>query len=444
MEPPETRYAKSGDVNIAHQVVGDGPIDIVLVDNWFSHVEAMWDVPPLARLVERLARFARVLVFDKRGTGLSDPVPITSLPSIEEWMDDVVAVMDAARSERAALIAGLASGFMAMTFAATYPERTSALALIDCYARFAEAPDYPWGGSPEEVARRVNAVREGWGKGLLLDEFAPSVAGDSYLRRVWSRYERVCASPGSALAMVRMFNETDVRHVLPSIRVPTLVVHRAEAVRISSAYSRYLAEHIAGAKYVEVPGIDNLIWAGDQDAMSAELQEFITGVRPAPEPDRVLATVLFTDIVDSTKLAAELGDRRWRDVLRRHDVSVRSELERFRGREIKNTGDGVLATFDGPARAIRCAAAIGMGVRPLDLEIRAGLHTGEIELSGEDVQGIAVHIGARVAAMARPGEVLVSSTVRDLVAGSELEFEDRGRHSLKGVPGEWHLYAVKS
>ena len=444
MQNPETRYAKSGDVNIAHQVVGDGPIDIVLVDQWFSHVEAMWDVPPLARLVERLARFARVLLFDKRGTGLSDPVPITSLPSIEEWMDDVVAVMDAAGSERAALIAGLASGFMAMTFAATYPERTSALVLVDCYPRFAVAPDYPWGGTGEERARRLDVVRERWGTGLLLDEFAPSVAGDSYLRRVWSRYERVSVSPGSALAMVRMMNETDIRHVLPTIRVPTLVMNRAGAMRIPSAHSRYIAERIAGARYVEVPGIDNLMWAGDQEAVAAEIQAFITGVRPAPEPDRVLATVLFTDIVDSTKLASELGDRRWREVLGRHDAAVRSELERFRGRQIKNTGDGVLATFDGPARAIRCAAAIGMAVRPLDLEIRAGLHTGEIELSGEDVQGIAVHIGARVAAMARSGEVLVSSTVKDLVAGSGLDFEDRGAHAIKGVPGEWRLYAVKS
>ena len=444
MQDPETRYAKSGDVNIAYQVVGDGPIDIVLVDQWFSHVEAMWDVPPLARRIERLAGFSRVLVFDKRGTGLSDPVPITSLPSIEEWMDDVVAVMDAAGSQGAALIANLAGGFMGMTFAATYPERTSALVLVDCYPRFAAAPDYPWGGTGEEQARRLDAVRERWGTGLLLDEFAPSVAGDSYLRRVWSRYERVSVSPGSALAMVRMMNETDVRHVLPTIRVPTLVMNRAGAIRIPSAHSRYIAERIAGARYVEVPGIDNLIWAGDQEAVAAEIQEFITGVRPAPEPDRVLATVLFTDIVDSTKLASELGDRRWREVLGRHDAAVRSELERFRGRKIKNTGDGVLATFDGPARAIRCAAAIGMAVRPLDLEIRAGLHTGEIELSGEDVQGIAVHIGARVAAMARSGEVLVSSTVKDLVAGSGLEFEDRGAHPIKGVPGEWRLYAVKS
>jgi class 3 adenylate cyclase len=244
--------------------------------------------------------------------------------------------------------------------------------------------------------------------------------------------------------MVRMMNETDIRHVLPTIRVPTLVMNRAGAMRIPSAHSRYIAERIAGARYVEVPGIDNLMWAGDQEAVAAEIQAFITGVRPAPEPDRVLATVLFTDIVDSTKLASELGDRRWREVLGRHDAAVRSELERFRGRQIKNTGDGVLATFDGPARAIRCAAAIGMAVRPLDLEIRAGLHTGEIELSGEDVQGIAVHIGARVAAMARSGEVLVSSTVKDLVAGSGLDFEDRGAHAIKGVPGEWRLYAVKS
>jgi class 3 adenylate cyclase len=444
VQPPETRYAKSGDLNIAHQVIGQGPIDVVLVDQWFSHMDGLWDVPPLAELVERLATFSRVITFDQRGIGLSDPVPIASLPSIEEWMDDLRAVMDAVGSERAALIAGLAAGFMATVFAATYPGRASSLVLVDTFPRFVRAPDYPWGAPAAERTRRLDEVQAEWGRGLMLHQFAPSMAGDRRLQEAWARYERQSASPGTALAMVGMLYESDIRHVLPTIQIPTLVIARGQADRIPPGHSRYLADHIPGAKYVELPGIDTLMWAGDQEATVAEIQEFITGARPVPEPDRVLATVLFTDIVRSTDLAAELGDHRWRGVLAEHDRIVRRQLDRFRGREVKTTGDGFLATFDGPARAIRCAGAIRDGVRALEIEVRAGLHTGEIEVIGGDVGGIAVHIGARVAALAGADQVLVSSTVKDLVAGSGIEFEDRGTHSLKGVPGEWRLFAVKS
>jgi class 3 adenylate cyclase len=441
VELPQTQYAKSGDLHVAYQVVGAGPSDLVVVDQWFSHVDGQWDFPPLAALIERLASFSRVLLFDERGIGLSDPVSVDSLPSIEEWMDDLRAAMDAAGWERAALVAGLAGGLMAMVFAATYPERVSALVLVDCFARLVRAPDYPMGAPPEEAILRVRQAETGWGRGLLLDLFAPSAANDARLREAWARYERQAASPGSAVAMVRVIYESDIRHVLPAIRVPTLVIGRGPQ-RMSQ--SRYLAENIRDAKYVELPGDDSLIWAGDQQALVSEMEEFITGVRPVPEPDRVLATVLFTDIVGSTDEAARLGDRRWRDLLQDHNAVIRRELERFRGREVQALGDGFLATFDGPARAIRSARAISEAVRRLGIDVRAGLHTGEIELLGEDIGGIAVHIGARVSAKAGPGEVLVSSTVKDLVAGSGIEFEDRGRHALKGVPGEWQLFAVGS
>jgi class 3 adenylate cyclase len=412
------------------------------VDQWFSHVEAQWDVPPLARFLNRVASFSRVLVFDKRGTGLSDPVAVSALPSLEQWMDDLRAVLDDARIEHAALLGGVAGALMIMPFAATYPDRTRALVLVDPFARFAEALDYPIGLSSPEIARRLKLFGR-WGEGGLLDIMAPTAARDPAFRALWGRYERQSASPGAAIAMVRMMYEADVRSVLPAIRVPTLVIHRREAARIGPALGRYVADHIAGARFVEVPGSDDFMWAGDQDAVLEEIQEFLTGVRPVPEPDRVLATVLFTDIVGSTEEAARRGDRAWRDVLDRHHAVVRRELERFRGREIDTSGDGFLATFDGPARAIRCARAICADVRSLGLEIRAGLHTGEVELVGTDVAGIAVHIGARVAAMAGAGEVLVSSTVRDLVAGSGIEFVDRGVHELKGVPGEWRLFAVE-
>jgi class 3 adenylate cyclase len=442
VNPPKTSYAKSGDLHIAYQVVGEGAIDVVLVDQWFSHMDGLWDVPPLARLVERLGSFSRVITFDERGIGLSDPVPTTSLPSIEEWMDDLRAVMDTVGSERAAVVAGLAAGFMATVFVATYPERVSALVLVDTFPRFTRTPDYPWGASAEERTQRLKEVEAGWGQGLMLQQFAPSMAADGQLRDAWARYERQAASPGSALAMVDMLYHSDIRAVLPTISVPTLVMARGEAQRIPPAHSRYMAAHISGARYVELPGTDTLMWAGDQDATVGEIQEFLTGVRPVSEPDRVLATVMFTDIVGSTERASRMGDRAWRELLDRHHVVVRQELGRFRGKEIVTAGDGFLATFDGPGRAIRCARSIVDKVRALGLEIRAGLHTGEIELVGDDVRGIAVHIGARVVALAGPGEVLVSSTVRDLVAGSGIDFEDRGAHSLKGITNEWRLFLV--
>ena len=441
---PETRYARRGDVHLAYQVLGSGPPDILLLDQWFSHMEAQWDVPPLAEFRERLASFGRLIMFDKRGSGLSDPVPTSHLPSVEEWMDDVPTVLDAVGSEQAALVTNIGGGIMAMTFAAAHPERVSSLILVDCFARFLAAPDYPFGAPLEEVDRTLGHAESEMGRGLMIDLFAPSVAHDERLRRAWARYERQASSPGATIATVRMIYESDVRGILPAIRVPTLVIHRAGAREFPVEHGRYLAAHIPGAKYVELPGIDNLIWAGDQDAIVAEIQDFVTGVRPAPEPRRVLATVLFTDIVDSTRHAAALGDDRWRALLDEHYRVARHAIERFGGHEVKTVGDGVLATFDGPARAIRAAAAIRDGVRELGIEIRAGLHAGEIEIQPGDVGGLAVHIGSRISALAGAGEVLVSGTVKDLVAGSGLAFEDRGTHVLKGVPDEWRLFAVVS
>jgi class 3 adenylate cyclase len=434
-----TRYAKSGDFHIAYRTLGDGPIDIVLVQQWFSNVEIERDVPPLARFNDRLGLFSRVLLFDKRGVGLSDPVPASALPPIEEWMDDLRAVMDAAGSERAAVVASMGGGYLATVFAATYPERTTALVLIDAFARFSRGDGYDLGPSPQSTAARVRQF-ERWGEGMMLDLFAPD-ENEAATRSSWARYERLSVSPGTAMTMVRMIDATDVRGVLPAIRVPTLVIARSNSA-VDPSHSRYLAEHIEGARYVEIEGTSSLIWAGDQSAMVREIQHFLTGVRPAPEPDRALATIMFTDIVGSTDLAASVGDARWRLVLDEHNRIVREQLGRFRGREVKTTGDGFLAAFDGPARGIRCAQAITEAVRDAGVEIRAGLHTGEVDLFGDDLGGIAVHIGARVAALAAAGEVLVSSTVKDLVVGSGIGFDDRGTHPLKGVPGEWRLFAV--
>jgi class 3 adenylate cyclase len=440
---PETRYARLGDLHLAYQVLGSGPPDILLLDQWFSHMEAQWDVSPLATFRERLASFGRLIMFDKRGTGLSDPVPTSALPTVEAWMDDVPAVLDAVGSERAHLITNIGGGIMAMTFAAAHPERVLSLILVDCFARFQVAPDFPIGAPAEAVPEALAQAEADTGRGVMIDLFAPSLAGDDRLRRAWSRYERQAASPGSTVAIVRLIYESDVRSVLSAIRLPTLVIHRKDARAFRVEHGRYLAEHIEGAKYVELPGIDNLIWAGDQDAIVAEIQDFVTGVRPAPAPHRVLATVLFTDIVGSTRLAAELGDERWHALLGEHNRVARAQLERFGGNEVKTVGDGFLATFDGPARAIRCALAIRDGLGELGLEIRAGLHTGEIEVQSDDIAGLAVHIGARISGLAQGGEVLVSSTVRDLVVGSGLAFEDRGSHELKGVPGEWRVLAVR-
>lgn len=437
MEVPETRYAKSGDVHIAYQVVGDGPFDLVLVPGWVSHLEHAWEEPTNARFMHRMASFSRLIMLDKRGTGLSDRVSLAELPSLEERMDDVRAVMDAVESERAALVGVSGGGSMCALFAATHPERTSALVLYGANAR------HPLHGLPDRRLQPIlDAFERDWGKDTGVGMSAPSRANDPQYRRWASRLWRLGASPGAGVALLRMAASIDVTHVLPTIYVPTLILHRTGDQMVPVDQSRYLAENIPEAKYVELPGNDHMPFVGDADAILDEIQEFLTGVRPGREPERVLATVLFTDIVGSTERAAELGDRRWQELLGGYYALARRELERFRGREVKTTGDGFLATFDGPARGVRCACAIGDQARGLGLPIRAGLHTGECETIGEDIGGIAVHIGARVAAEAAPGQVLVSSTVKDLVAGSGLRFEDCGPHRLKGVPEEWRLFAV--
>jgi class 3 adenylate cyclase len=436
---PETRYARSGDVNIAYQVVGDGPFDLVYVPGWISNVELMWEEPNHARLLRRLASFSRLILFDKRGTGMSDPVAVDRLPTLEERMDDVRAVMDAAGSEEGALFGSSEGGLMSTLFAATHPERTRALVTHAIYAKRLWSPDYPWAPTPEARAAEIEETERTWGGEMDISVLAPS-ADEGFKRRAVA-YLRRSASPGAAVALLRMNSQIDVRGVLPTIGVPTLVLHRLGDLDVKVEEARWIASQISGAKLVELPGDDHLIWAGDVDELVDEVEHFLTGVRPVRDPDRVLATVMFTDIVGSTERAAALGDRRWRAVLEQHHSVVRRELERFRGREVDTAGDGFLATFDGPARGIRCACAARDAVRSLDLEIRAGLHTGECELMADKVGGIAVHTGARVAALAAPGEVLVSSTVKDLVAGSGIEFGDHGEHELKGV-GAWRLYSV--
>jgi pimeloyl-ACP methyl ester carboxylesterase len=435
----QTKYAKSGDVHIAYRVFGDGPHDIVLIPGTISHVELYWEFPMNEYLLKRLTSFARVIVFDKRGQGLSDRVAEQTL---EERIADVRAVMDAAGSERATVYGWSEGGAMSLMFAATYPERTSGLVL---YATFATMTAEPW-AVPLEIAEQILAHWVGhWGEGMIIAINAPSRANDEAFMQWGARLERASASPGSIEALLRANYEIDVRHILPSIQVPTLIAHRTGDSLVPVEMGRYLAQNIPGAKYVELPGNDHMLQALDQDVLDVlidEIEELITGVRHRPEPDRVLATVMFTDIVGSTESASKQGDRQWRELLNNFYAAVRKELAAFRGREVNTTGDGLLATFDGPARAIRCAGSIRERVRPLGLQVRTGLHTGECELIGNDVAGIAVHIGARVAATASPGEVLVSGTVKDLVAGSGLRFADRGTHSLKGVPGEWHLYAA--
>jgi len=440
VSPPETRYAKSGGVNIAYQVVGGGPVDLVYVPGWVSHVELAWELPDLARGFERLASFSRVILFDKRGTGMSDPVAEHELPSLEQRMDDVRAVMDAVGSARAAIFGASEGGNMSMLFAASYPERTIALATFGCTAKRIRSDDYPWAPTWEARQRAFEYVEQNWRTGLGWEEIAPSL--DSVKLAELGRYYRRCASPGAAVALMKMNTHVDVRAVLPSIRVPTVVMHRTEDTDAKVEEGRYIASRIPCARFVEFPGADHAWWTLDPDAILDEIEELVTGVRPAPEPNRVLATVLFTDLVGSTDRLRELGDHRWAELLQRHHSAVRRELVRFRGREIDNAGDSFLAIFDGPARAVRCAVAIREAVRRLGLELRAGVHTGECELLGRQVAGIAVHTGARVAGLAATGEVLVSSTVRDLVSGSGIDFKERGEHQLKGVPGSWRLYAV--
>ncbi len=434
-----TRYADSDGVSIAYQVHGEGELDLVLVPGFVSHVELLWEEPRMARFLRRLSSFARLILFDKRGQGLSDR-PVAP-PTLEDSMGDLHAVLEAAQSESAAILGVSEGGPMSALFAATYPERVSSLVLYGTYARMVEASDFPQ-GMPMEVLDRWGKmmVRE-WGSAVGAKFWAPS-AGDAEFERWWARLLRQGTSRAGAIALMDLYREIDVRTILSSIDVPTLVLHRADDMIVFVRQGRYLAERIPDARYVELEGADHLAWTGDQDALLDEVEEFLVGSRRAHEPERALATVLFTDIVGSTERVAELGDRRWRDLLERHDAAVRHQLAVHRGREVKTMGDGFLATFDGPARAIRCAQAIDDAVGDVGLEVRAGIHTGEVELIGEDVSGMAVNIGARIGALAGGGEVLVSSTVRELVVGSGLEFAERGAHSLKGAPGEWRLFAV--
>jgi len=438
---PKTRYARNGDARIAYQVIGDGPFDLIIVPGFVSNVQYVWEMPGVAAILERIASYARLITWDKRGTGLSDPV--VGLPPLEERMDDMLAVLDAAGSEQAALFGVSEGGPLSVLFTATHPQRVSALAMYGAAPRIAWAPDYPWGLSPEIYNERTReTLLEGWGNGVLLDVFAPSYAADESVRELWGTFQRLGASPSMGVATLEALLRIDVRDILSSIQVPTLLLHRSEDRAIPVEGSRLMADQIPNAKYVELEGKDHLWFLGDVDAIFDELQEFLTGARRNAAVDRMLATVLFTDIVDSTRRVAELGDRRWRELLGEHDALVRRELERFRGREVKTVGDGFLATFDGPARAVTGAAAIRDAVQPLGIEVRAGLHTGECEMIGEDIAGVAVNIAARISDLAGPSEVLVSRTVTDLVYGSGIEFEDRGQAELKGIPETWQLFAA--
>jgi len=431
---PDTLYATSGHVRIAYQVVGDGPFDLVFVPGFISNLDLAWEEPIRAQVFTRLAAISRLVLFDKRGTGLSDR---GGVPTLEERMDDVRAVMDAVGSRQAALFGVSEGGAMSMLFAATYPDRTRALVLYGAFAHFRS-----WVTPEDQIEAALEHLEKNWGTGESLARLAPSLVSDDAFKRRYARFERLSASPSSAAALIRMNSEIDVRPILPSIRVPTLIVHREGDALVNVEAGRFLAHQIPNAKYVELPGNDHLPWVGNAERIVDEVEEFLTGSRHTPEPDRVLATVLFTDIVGSTKRAEAIGDRAWHDLLDRHNEIVRREILRHRGREVKTTGDGFLITFDGPARSIRCSLAISEAVEDLGLQVRAGLHTGEVEMTDNDLSGIAVHIASRIAAMAQAGQVLVSSTVRDLVAGSNIRFRDEGSHRLKGLEERVRLFAA--
>jgi class 3 adenylate cyclase len=439
---PETTYAPLGTDRVAYQVLGEGP-DLVLTMGAFGHVDLLWEDPGVALFLRRLASFSRLISFDRRGTGASDPYPESVPPPWEAYADEVAAVMDAAGSRQAALMATTAeAGPMALFFAATRPERTRALVLANASARYVAADDYPIGFPPEQADTLISQVEESWGTAERIADGIPSKAGDERFRRWMARVQRSIASPRTVHIFLRALFEVDVRPLLPLIQAPTLVLHRRDFRLLPIEHGRYLAEHIPNARLVELPGSDGPLTWETPDLILGHIEEFLTGVRASAPATRVLATVLFTDIVASTERAAELGDRRWRELLQVHDDLGARLVEQWGGRVVKSTGDGLLATFDGPGRAIACATALRDRLGDIDLQIRAGLHAGEVELRGEDVGGIAVHIAARVMAAARPGEVLVSSTVHDLVAGSDQVLEDRGTHQLKGVDGHWHLFAV--
>jgi class 3 adenylate cyclase/pimeloyl-ACP methyl ester carboxylesterase len=441
-ELPATDYARSGDLNIAYQRVGGGAPALLLIGDFGSHIEGQWEEPVLADFLRRLARIGSLITFDQRGTGVSDPVPAGTPPTLQDAMDDAVAVLDDAGVERAVLVA-IGSGTPACCMlASTFPDRFERLVVVNGFARFSRAPDHPW-GVPVEAREKVLAeVEAGWGKGGAAEILAPSLANDDAFRAWFARYRRLGASPRRAAEGMRVVFETDVRHVLSEIQVPTLVLHRTGDLHARVGHGRDLAARIPNATYVELPGVDHLPWIGDAGAILGEIEEFVAGERSLVDEDRILATVVFTDIVGSTEQAATLGDKRWSTLLDSHDEATRRQLARFRGREVNTTGDGFLATFDGPTRAVRCAVAIRDAARSVGVEIRVGVHTGECVVRGDDLGGLAVHIAARVGALAGPGEVFVSQTVKDLVAGSGIELTDRGTHALKGVPGEWRIYEV--
>jgi class 3 adenylate cyclase len=439
MDAPETKYVVVDGAEVAYQIVGEGPFDLVY-HHGFCHLDLQWDVAPEAAFNRRLSSFSRLILFDRRGSGASERGRGDFLPSWEEWGEDLRAVLDAAGSQRAAIFAEAEAGPTALLFAAAHPERVSALVLGNTAARYAAAEDYPIGMTPSEIDNWVKTIEAGWGIPTGLGNSFPSLSSDDLVLRSLARLCRAASTPRMAAAIVRhILSQLDVRHLLGLVRAPTLVLYNGAA---DAGRARFLAEHIAGARLVEIPGNDYLFFGGDHERVINEVAEFLTGQRPLVEVDRILTTVLFTDIVSSTERAVAVGDQRWRALLDAHDREVRSQLTRFRGREIKTTGDGFLACFDGPARATRCAVQIAKASRDLGLEVRAGLHTGECEVRDGDLAGIAVHIAARVGALAGPGEVLVSRTVVDLVAGSGMVFDDRGEHVLKGVPGDWRLFAA--
>jgi class 3 adenylate cyclase len=442
MEAPETRYVAVGDTDVAYQVVGDGPLDLLYCYGLGSHIELSWDIPATAEFLTRLAAFSRLIFFDRRGTGASDALSRNAMPTWEEWTEDIVAVLDAVGSKRTAILASLDAGPIAILFTALHPEVVSALVLHNTSARYMEADDYPIGLSSDAIDGFIELIASGWRTPDFFCLANPSLADDPESLRALSKVARSSVTPRTAAAQYDyILRNQDVRSALPLIQVPTLVLNVTDSPFVPPALARYLADHINGATFTEIPG-GNLVIDTD-NVVADEAAEFLTGDRPVVKVERILATVLFTDIVGSTAQAASLGDQRWRSLLDAHDKTVREQLKRFRGREINTTGDGFVASFDGPARAIGCALAITEGTGKLGVELRVGLHTGECEVRGDDLGGVAVHIAARVGALANAGEVLVSGTVKDLVFGSGIEFDDRGEHELKGVPGSWKLFAVQ-
>jgi class 3 adenylate cyclase len=441
---PDTQYARRGDAHIAYQLSGSGPVDLVSVSGWFSHLEGRWELPGFAHYLDRLASFARVLSFDKSGIGLSDPIATSSVPPLEEWIEDVRAVMDAAGMERAAILGASEGALMAVLFAAVYPEKTSALVLINGTARLAAADDYPIGLPIEACGEMGELFASTWGRPDGMASLNPSIAGNEAALSAWTHFLRLAASPGTATAVIKTLFELDVRALLPSVRVPTLVVHRKDVLVPPLTHGRYLAEQIEGARFVEVPGQDYSVVVGDGDVLLDPVEDFLIGTRSAGSANRALATLVFADVVSSTVHLAELGDRRWRQLLELEEGVVARQLSRHGGRLVNTAGDGIFATFDGPARAVAFALALREAVRAIGLTLRVGIHVGEVERTRDQVAGLAVHIASRISTQADPGQVLVSRTVRDLAVGAPIQFEDRGTQALRGVPEPWQLYSVES